>query len=47
MTTMMSTLDISKAVDDFGNVIEPKIEFNDSVFRYETITDPALPPVKI
>ncbi|KAF9497034.1 cytochrome P450 [Pleurotus eryngii] len=37
MVCMMATLDISKATDDFGNLIEPKIDFNNSVFR---IPDP-------
>ncbi|KAF7419532.1 hypothetical protein PC9H_002123 [Pleurotus ostreatus] len=37
MVCMMATLDISKATDDFGNVIEPKVDFNNSVFR---IPDP-------
>jgi len=33
MTTALATLDISKAKDDFGNPIEPKIDFNNAVFR--------------
>jgi len=30
---MLATLDISKTVDDMGNIIEPKIEFDNSIFR--------------
>jgi len=33
ITTVLATLDISKVKDDFGNPIEPKIDFNNSVFR--------------
>ncbi|KAF7368779.1 Cytochrome P450 [Mycena venus] len=33
VTTALATLDISKAKDDFGNPIEPKIDFNNAVFR--------------
>ncbi|KAJ6494054.1 cytochrome P450 [Mycena vitilis] len=33
VATALATLDISKAKDDFGNPIEPKIDFNNSVFR--------------
>ncbi|KAJ7827129.1 cytochrome P450 [Mycena olivaceomarginata] len=33
ITAVLATLDISKAKDDFGNPIEPKIDFNNSVFR--------------
>lgn len=31
---MLATLDISKAVDEHGNVIEPKVEFENPIFRY-------------
>lgn len=34
IVSMLATLDISKARDDAGNVIEPKVEFNNAVFRY-------------
>ncbi|EPT04818.1 hypothetical protein FOMPIDRAFT_1112479 [Fomitopsis schrenkii] len=33
MACMVATLDISKAIDDNGDVIEPKISFDNSVFR--------------
>ncbi|KAJ7143734.1 cytochrome P450 [Mycena epipterygia] len=33
ITTALATLDISKAKDNFGNPIEPKVDFNNSVFR--------------
>ncbi|KAK7052512.1 cytochrome P450 [Favolaschia claudopus] len=33
VTTVLATLDISKAKDDFGNPIEPKVDFNNAVFR--------------
>jgi len=33
ITTALATLDISKAKDDFGNIIEPKVDFNNAVFR--------------
>ncbi|KAF7324964.1 Cytochrome P450 [Mycena kentingensis (nom. inval.)] len=33
IATCMATLDISKAKDQFGNPVEPKIDFNNSVFR--------------
>jgi len=33
MTTVLATLDISKAKDNFGNPIEPKVDFNNAVFR--------------
>jgi hypothetical protein len=31
---MLATLDMTKAVDDKGNIIEPKIEYDNSVFGY-------------
>jgi len=37
IVSMLATLDISKAVDDAGNVIEPEVKFNNAVFR---IPDP-------
>ena len=33
MACMVATLDISKAIDDNGDVIEPKVSFDNSVFR--------------
>ncbi|KAJ7651442.1 cytochrome P450 [Mycena rosella] len=33
VATVLATLDISKAKDDFGHPIEPKIEFNNAIFR--------------
>ncbi|KAJ7244392.1 cytochrome P450 [Mycena haematopus] len=33
ITTALATLDISKAKDNFGRPIEPKIDFNNAVFR--------------
>jgi cytochrome P450 len=32
MVCMLATLDMTKAVDDKGNIIEPKIEYDNSVF---------------
>lgn len=34
IVSMIATLDISKTIDEFGNVIEPKVEMNNSTFRY-------------
>jgi hypothetical protein len=36
IVTMLATLDMSKATDEYGKVIEPVVEFNDSVFRCVT-----------
>lgn len=33
MVSMLATLDIAKAVDDLGNVIEPEVQFDNSIFR--------------
>jgi hypothetical protein len=33
MVSMIAAFDMSKAVDKHGNIIEPDIQFNDSVFR--------------
>lgn len=33
LASMIATLDISKAVDDQGNVVETKIDFNNPIFR--------------
>jgi hypothetical protein len=33
IASMMATLNISKAVDDHGNVIEPEVAFENAVFR--------------
>ncbi|KAF7304355.1 Cytochrome P450 [Mycena chlorophos] len=33
LANCIATLDISKARDEFGNVVEPKIDFNNAVFR--------------
>ncbi|KAJ7148780.1 cytochrome P450 [Mycena crocata] len=33
MATVLATLDISKTKDNFGRPIEPKVEFNNAVFR--------------
>lgn len=35
MATMVATLDFSKAKDEHGNVMEPEVKFENSVFRYE------------
>lgn len=34
MTTILATLDISKAKDENGNVLEPNVVYENSVFRY-------------
>lgn len=34
IASMLATLDISKPVDDAGNVIEPKPVFENPIFRY-------------
>jgi hypothetical protein len=31
---MIATLDISKAVDEHGNVIEPNVDFGNPIFRF-------------
>jgi hypothetical protein len=31
---MLATVDISNPVDEYGNVFEPKIEYNNAVFGY-------------
>jgi len=36
LVSMMATLNISKAVDEDGNVVEPKIDFNNPIFRSGT-----------
>lgn len=33
MASMIATFDISKAVDEHGNMIEPEIVFDNAVFR--------------
>jgi hypothetical protein len=33
MASMLATLNITKPVDKEGNVIEPKVEYLDSIFR--------------
>ncbi|KAJ7621020.1 cytochrome P450 [Roridomyces roridus] len=33
ITTVLATLDISKAKDDQGSPVEPKVEYNNSIFR--------------
>jgi len=33
IVSMMATLDISKVIDEYGNVVEPKVEINNSTFR--------------
>jgi len=33
IVSMLSTLDISKAVDDLGNTVEPTVNYNNAVFR--------------
>lgn len=30
---MLATLNMTKATDEHGNIIEPDVQFNDSVFR--------------
>ncbi|KAJ7062124.1 cytochrome P450 [Mycena amicta] len=39
IATCIATLDISKAKDDFGNVVEPKMDFNNAVFRIPDFFD--------
>lgn len=34
VVSMLATLDISKAVDDLGNTVEPTVKYNNAVFRY-------------
>ena len=34
MVSMLATLDMRKGVDASGNVIEPKVTFDNAVFRY-------------
>ena len=34
MVSMMATLDITKAVDEYGVEVEPEVVFDNSVFRY-------------
>lgn len=34
IVSMMATLDISKVIDEYGNVVEPKVEINNSTFRH-------------
>ena len=38
MATIVATLDITKARDAEGNVVEPKVEFNNAVFRFVAST---------
>lgn len=33
MTTLIATLDITKAKDEFGNPVEPNVVFENAVFR--------------
>jgi hypothetical protein len=33
LASMLATLDISKAVDEHGNTIEPVVEFDNPIFR--------------
>lgn len=37
IVSMLATLDISKAVDEHGNTVEPTVNFDNAVFRYLTI----------
>jgi hypothetical protein len=34
---MLATLNISKPVDDAGNVIEPEVVFENPIFRYAVV----------
>jgi hypothetical protein len=34
IVSMIAVFDMSKAVDEQGNIIEPEVQFNDSVFRF-------------
>ena len=34
IVSMLATLDISKALDDLGNTVEPTVNYNNAVFRY-------------
>lgn len=37
VATLLATFKFSKAVDEHGNVIEPEVKFENSIFRYLTI----------
>lgn len=34
MASMLATLDIGKASDDYGNILEPEIVYENPIFRY-------------
>jgi hypothetical protein len=34
IVSMLATVDVSKAVDDLGNTVEPTVNYNNAVFRY-------------
>ena len=34
MVSMLSTLNISKAVDEHGRIVEPVVKFENPIFRY-------------
>ena len=36
LVSMMATLDISKVIDEDGNVVEPKVDFNNPIFRSDS-----------
>ncbi|KAK0430310.1 cytochrome P450 [Armillaria borealis] len=40
LVDMLATLDIQKSVDDAGNVIEPVVEFDNSVFNWNRTPNP-------
>lgn len=37
VSSMLATLNISKSVDDAGNVIEPEVVFDNPIFRYAVV----------
>jgi len=44
VASIIATLDISKAVDDKGNIVEPKVEFNNPIFRIPNPFDCTIRP---
>ncbi|PBK60793.1 cytochrome P450 [Armillaria solidipes] len=40
IASMLATLDIQKSVDDVGNIIEPVVEFDNSVFNWNRTLNP-------
>lgn len=44
VASILATYDISKAVDDNGSIIEPKVEFTDGLVRYADIQNTCSSP---